>query len=973
MDGAEIYRLPFRITLESLLLVVLILVARRAWADEPKVSFNLPADEFPKAILEFYHQSKIEVLFLANDTLSQIKTRPVTGEFVPSEALGRMLKGTGLTFRFVTEHSVTIKQPDPVTAAVPGQAIPPEKKSLWQKLWDEGIALIEKLTRPMDEVLIATNRTQAIAGTEGEPVLSFNRQYIDSTGAFSLPEVLATVPQIFGGGPQEYAESGPEAATNASLAAGVNVRGIGARQALVTLDGMRLPGSGTKAEFPDVSMLPLAAIDGFNVIADGPSTLYGADAVSGVVNIVSREIDGAETQARVGEATSGSPGEREISQLFGTRWTGGNAGIALEYYDRGALGAAGHPQATSNFQPWNAGTLDTLYGYPGNMSIGSTTWPVLSTSNGRPVLGTPGSPRLYDQWSGRDILPWRERLSALAHLSMTLDSLRIWGHLWISSRHATEETSSGDPANIALPSTNPGYVNPLGGSSSVNLAYTFGTLLGPATEDDNVLSGSIAAGAEADLGNWVLSATIMTAAERETENNGGFVNGTALTQAVDSTNPVQVFDPFASPDQINASTLTSLRETLSYESHARTSEFMLSARRALPVTPEKVAEVTVGEDYREESLISIAVPETLSAENANRSIAAGFAQISIPFIGASDEVPFARALDMTLGERYEHYFGTGDAWSPKVAAAWTIIPDLTVRGTWGRSFAPPALTDQSQVGNFSVTEQLPSGQRVLLESGGNPYLNPETARTFTFGADAGWDSGLAVSLTYFNILSVGRVIQPTFSGTLAGFDGVIILNPTLAERANVCIHSLFHGGATATCEAPVDDILDAREQNLQLLKTSGIDTSGKYVHGNWNIRLDTTYLLQYSQKNATLGLQDLLGTPNYPVNFRGRMSVARALPQTTVIAALNYANSYNDNEVTPARRVGSWTTVDLQLRYHPSEQSRIHGMELSVGVLNLTDRRPPFVEDTQVAAAWDTANGGNLIGRTVNAGIRCQW
>jgi len=60
----------------SLLLLAVFCVAPTAHAiegPEGKVRFNLPSDEFPKAILEFYHQSKIEVLFLANDSLSQIR------------------------------------------------------------------------------------------------------------------------------------------------------------------------------------------------------------------------------------------------------------------------------------------------------------------------------------------------------------------------------------------------------------------------------------------------------------------------------------------------------------------------------------------------------------------------------------------------------------------------------------------------------------------------------------------------------------------------------------------------------------------------------------------------------------------------------------------------------------------------------------------------------------------------------------
>src|SRR5580698_8351160 len=109
-----------------LLLLAALVGATSSWAaTDSRVKFNLPSDEFPKAILEFYHQSKIEVLFLANDTLSQIKTQPVVGELEPREALERMLKGTGLTFRFVTEHSVTIKQPEVASVPPPPPPKPP--------------------------------------------------------------------------------------------------------------------------------------------------------------------------------------------------------------------------------------------------------------------------------------------------------------------------------------------------------------------------------------------------------------------------------------------------------------------------------------------------------------------------------------------------------------------------------------------------------------------------------------------------------------------------------------------------------------------------------------------------------------------------------------------------------------------------------------------------------------------------------
>src|ERR1700730_12810184 len=90
----EIPRLPepvWRSLLALLLLLTAFLAGSRAWAADSKVKFDLPAEEFPKEILEFYHQSKIEVLFLATDALRKIRTHRVVGELEPRTALTLML------------------------------------------------------------------------------------------------------------------------------------------------------------------------------------------------------------------------------------------------------------------------------------------------------------------------------------------------------------------------------------------------------------------------------------------------------------------------------------------------------------------------------------------------------------------------------------------------------------------------------------------------------------------------------------------------------------------------------------------------------------------------------------------------------------------------------------------------------------------------------------------------------------------
>ncbi|EQD49628.1 hypothetical protein B2A_07605, partial [mine drainage metagenome] len=95
-----------------------------AQAEDPVTLFNLPAQPLPQAVLEFYRQSGVRAIYAATPQALKLRTHAVHGMLSGSVALARMLRGTGLTFRFESRHSVIIRPappgptPRPVTHTV---------------------------------------------------------------------------------------------------------------------------------------------------------------------------------------------------------------------------------------------------------------------------------------------------------------------------------------------------------------------------------------------------------------------------------------------------------------------------------------------------------------------------------------------------------------------------------------------------------------------------------------------------------------------------------------------------------------------------------------------------------------------------------------------------------------------------------------------------------------------------------------
>src|ERR1700761_5289764 len=145
------------------------------------------------------------------------------------------------------------------------------------------------------EQVIVTGSSIRGAAPVGSNLITVGPQDIQNVGAQTIGEVLTNVPAITGLG-----NSGRGGNGNGGSGASVYIHQIGAsaqNSTLVLLDGHRLPvaGSGNGNPVVDPNIVPQTMLERVEVLADGASSVYGSDAVSGVVNFITRkQFDGIE-------------------------------------------------------------------------------------------------------------------------------------------------------------------------------------------------------------------------------------------------------------------------------------------------------------------------------------------------------------------------------------------------------------------------------------------------------------------------------------------------------------------------------------------------------------------------------------------------------------------------------------------------------------------------------------------------------
>ncbi len=367
----------------------------------------------------------------------------------------------------------------------------------------------------------------------GSNLVTVDTEFVAKTGANTIQDVLSSVPQLgtFNQAPV------PTANSDGLVSTAPNIRNIGQAQTLNLINGHRFVGAGHLQTISDPSIVPTAMVERIEVLPDGASAVYGSDAISGVVNVITRkDFDGL--QLRVSGGVADGYLASNASALYGMTWATGGFAAAIEYTGNSHLNARDRDFVTTNFLA--TGGIDAR-----SLSCPTPNVTVNGTNYSYPGF-TPGQSRC-DLAKDADIYPKQDRVSFLANWHQDVaEGVRLHGDLFASRQDTNAHVGAGQ-INATIPNTNPFFTLPPGvvATSESVTVRTQDLLGGPYLTDRNYLTtygGTIGVDVDA-FGDFVWS-TYLTGSASVTGLYEQQYDSAALQAAAVGTTTATAYDPF---------------------------------------------------------------------------------------------------------------------------------------------------------------------------------------------------------------------------------------------------------------------------------------------------------------------------------------------------------------------------------------------------------------------------------------------
>ncbi|PHZ85186.1 TonB-dependent receptor [Paremcibacter congregatus] len=838
-----------------------------------------------------------------------------------------------------------------------------------------------------EEVVVTGSRIKRKDLTSVGPVSVVTQQMIRNTGITSMETLLQRLPSSAGFGGNQTAAYW---VSNGWGTPQVNLRGLGVNRTLVLLNGRRLVNGGTGANSSvDLSMIPMAIVKQVEVLKDGASAIYGADAVAGVVNIITdTDFNGLEASAKFGMTGKGDGEEYLMDLTWGTSSDQGSLVASLSYQDNKPSPLADRvpcPLASDSETQCNGSS---------------------STAGGRAVyidgVGDLVRINFNNEPGGKSWAPYdrsihgynynvnfnavnpikRLSFSSFGHYNLT-DDVRLFGEMMYTNRRSTQPASPNAVTQFTLAADHP--TNPTGEDLLVESRRL--VELGERVFLQEVNTFRIVAGVEGSLSDsWSWDVALNWGRNTGMDTITNVVNLERFNETIDpnvcGTNGIPCGD-YLGVGNVSQAVLDYLpfdmtdtggNEQLSLTANISGDVFELPAGKV---------GFAAGVEYREDKgwrqpdslkVLGIANSNAEDPISGKTKAKEAYAELSIPVLA---EVAFAKNLDLNLALRFSDYDTFSSDTNYKIGVNWQVVEGFKLRGTYSTAFRVPNVPELFggvSEGNLTTTDPCSGwssldagsniykncqaagvpvgytqlGNTILTDRGGNPNLEPEDARSLTFGAvwQPGFAEGLSVTVDYFDVKITDAITEPSGSVKLAQ----CYESDNLTHDFCTPVH---HTRNAVTGEV---NYLSAQKTNAGSERLKGIDVGVVYnfnaMELNHTLDFQVSYLDTFERTafegDVPMVLNGFIGAGfgGYP-KWRANTSFNTSAENWSATYSVQYIGAGDDFFATDGigSHMGAVMYHNVQGTYNIMEN-----LVLSAGIDNLWDKKAPRV------ASWTDGN-----------------
>ena len=592
-----------------------------------------------------------------------------------------------------------------------------------------GFALAQPAPDNSVEQVVVTGTSIRGVAPVGSNLIVMGPADIAATGAQTVQDMLANVPALMNMGSTGQAQPGGSAFQPI-------IHSLGAQASTSTLtlvDGHRIPLGGTTHANADPNMLPANVIERVEVLADGSSSVYGSDAVAGVVNFITRQkFDGVQLTGQVSELSGAVDYTGGI--LVGKTWSDGSAIFAYTHTFEGSISNIDRPYITIAGQLARGGTNQGSFNCDPASIQPNATGNIYPSPTATTALANTPANSPCDAVRYGDLLPTTKRDNVMAKTSVDIgSSLTLSGEAVYGTRTDVQAISRGSVTATVFSAgalANPFYVNPPGVTATKqSVRWDADALLGPGAQSltgakdfyadfnaeyrigDNFVVNLLAlAGADTSYIDsfGVVNGSVADFALNGTDNSGGSltyvvpaVNMVLPSQTLTAANALDVWDP-ASSNKTSAAVISKLTDNANIKAQdTATEQLRLSTNGTLfdmPAGPLKVAAgvelLRLQQDPRTQTANNTGPATVESSTNQwffHRNVASFYAEADIPIVSESMGIPLVQRFELDISGRYDSYSDVGNTANPKFAINWQVIDALKLRGNISTSFVAPTL------------------------------------------------------------------------------------------------------------------------------------------------------------------------------------------------------------------------------------------------------------------------------------------